>query len=307
MGKILVVGSTTVDIVIEVDHLPATAEDILLKSRTMDVGGCAFNAFWAARGLGGPCELFSPVGTGPFGDFVRDRLAQEDVVTRCPPSDEEEGCCYCLVEADGERAFIVRNGAEYVFRPEWFDVLDMDEYDSVYVCGLEVLQGDGPALVGFLERCARDKTIFFAPGSRIADLPSGLAQRVLDLHPVVHLNGEESLIGASRFAGVEARSFEEAARALNRRTGSLVVVTLGADGCWYETGSERGCVPGEHVEVIDTVGAGDAHVGALMACLHHGLPLREALARANRVASEVVASRGAHLDVSAFARLDIAG
>ena len=304
MGKILVVGSTTVDIVIEVDHLPTTAEDILLKKRTMEVGGCAFNAAWVMRGVGEPYELFTPVGTGLFGDYVREQFALEDISTRCPPPDEENGCCYCLVEPSGERTFIAQHGAEFAFYPEWFDLLDMDEYDSVYVCGFEVGHSTGGVVVDFLERRARGKTIYFAPSSRIAHLPIKLVQRLLDLHPVVHLNEGESLIGASRFAGVETESIEEAARAINRRTGSLVVVTLGSEGCWYETGSERGNVPGVRTHVVDTVGAGDAHVGALMAYQHRGLPLEESLARANRIASEVVASTGAHLDASVFTHLD---
>ena len=44
MPKILLIGSTCVDVIIEIDHLPKTAEDIQPKRQTLALGGCAYNA-----------------------------------------------------------------------------------------------------------------------------------------------------------------------------------------------------------------------------------------------------------------------
>jgi len=55
-------------------------------------------------------------------------------------------------------------------------------------------------------------------------------------------------------------------------------------------------VPGVATRVVDTIGAGDSHIGALMVGLHRGEGPEEALARANRVAATVVATAGAHVD-----------
>ncbi len=52
--------------------------------------------------------------------------------------------------------------------------------------------------------------------------------------------------------------------------------------------------------VADTIGAGDAHIGAVMAQLQMGTPLPQALATANRVAAAVVSVQGARLDDGAF-------
>ena len=41
MQKILLIGSTCVDVIIEIDHLPKTAEDIQPKRQTLALGGCA--------------------------------------------------------------------------------------------------------------------------------------------------------------------------------------------------------------------------------------------------------------------------
>ena len=47
--------------------------------------------------------------------------------------------------------------------------------------------------------------------------------------------------------------------------------------------------------VVDTIGAGDSHIGALMSARHRGESIEGALMRANRVASAVVGASGAHL------------
>ncbi|MFR9005288.1 MAG: PfkB family carbohydrate kinase [Collinsella aerofaciens] len=64
---------------INVDKLPQTAQDVVVYGQKMTLGGCAFNAFSIAHALGEPAMLFSPVGTGAFGDFVRRGLRSEGV------------------------------------------------------------------------------------------------------------------------------------------------------------------------------------------------------------------------------------
>ena len=54
MPKILLIGSTCVDVIIEIDHLPKTAEDIQPKRQTLALGGCAYNAANIVRQSGVP-------------------------------------------------------------------------------------------------------------------------------------------------------------------------------------------------------------------------------------------------------------
>jgi len=69
------------------------------------------------------------------------------------------------------------------------------------------------------------------------------------------------------------------------RRANLTVVTRGAGGCTAYTEDETIDVPAFPVEVVSTLGAGDVFHGALLACLVRGLPLRDALARANACAA----------------------
>ena len=322
MGKMLFIGVTCADVVINVDRLPRTAQDVIVYGQKTMLGGCAFNAFFVAHALGEPALLFSPVGTGAFGDFVRKGLEAEGVPVLVENPHMENGCCYCFVEPGGERTFVSYHGADYHYEPSWFDTLDMDDVDAVYSCGLEIEDPTGPAVVEFLERACAGKQLFFTPGPRPESLPMDLVERVYDLHPLLHMNADEACVAAARLTGdadAVARdgaldggaegegagaapsalgvdpAVARAVAALQKRVGNAVFATMGPDGCYFDTGERRGVVPGVAATVVDTIGAGDSHIGALMSALHRGESIEDALARANRVASAVVETSGAHL------------
>ena len=78
--------------------------------------------------------------------------------------------------------------------------------------------------------------------------------------------------------------------AIAARIDGLVVMTLGADGAILRSGAESVRVPGVVVDVIDTVGAGDAFMAALLHLL--GPSLRRGV-RAHEVPGEQLAGVGA--------------
>ena len=149
--SLLFIGSTVADVIIRTPRLPYTGDDVNITSQQVSLGGCAYNAFHTARITGlADCVLFSPVGTGVWGDWVRSALARQNVDSAVPPVDEPNGCCYCLVEPDGERTFLCEHGAEYHFHPEWFDALPA--FDGVYVCGLEIEEPTVDVILDWLEQ-----------------------------------------------------------------------------------------------------------------------------------------------------------
>ena len=69
MKKTLVIGSTVADVIVRVSHLPRTGEDLDIDEQSLSLGGCAYNVYHALELFGSPALLFSPVGTGIYGDF----------------------------------------------------------------------------------------------------------------------------------------------------------------------------------------------------------------------------------------------
>lgn len=288
MSRLLFIGASVADVVLRVPALPEPGDDLVVREQSIRLGGCCCNACRAAMLAGtSECALFSPVGSGVWGDWVRAALAREGLTTPIPPVDDPNGCCYCLVTPDGERSFLCHQGAEYRFLPEWFDALAGD-WDGVYLCGLEVELPTGGVILDWLERHP-PRRLFFAPGPRLCRIPPEKMARVMALRPVFHLSAVE----ATQFT--RADDVPGAAARIRGLTDSPVIVTMGPEGAYVLTESGGTQVPGVPARVVDTIGAGDAHIGAMMAAVAEGLPLIDAARRANRVAAAVVAQSGAAL------------
>ncbi|MDO4321773.1 MAG: PfkB family carbohydrate kinase [Lachnospiraceae bacterium] len=311
MKKVLVIGSTVVDVIIHVDQLPKTQEDVHVLHQHMSLGGCAYNTSDMIRHFQVPYILFSPVGAGAYGDFVRAELTRRGIASPIPAPDQENGCCYCFVENGGERTFISYHGAEYLFQKEWFSALDPEDIDCVYVCGLEIEETTGPNIVSWLEEHPQ-LTVYFAPGPRINLIAPELLQRLFALHPVLHLNEEEACTYAQSCLQKSAQttnapdtscSLEEAAAFLYHLTGNTVIVTLGERGAYYLDSEESGYVESTAAVQIDTIGAGDSHIGAVIAGRKLGMNLHDAILTANKVASKVVETEGALLPDEEFEKL----
>lgn len=307
MKKTLFFGSTVVDVIIYVDELPSSGEDCNVISQKMQIGGCAFNASEMSRHLLTPYTLLSPVGTGIFGDFVMEQFEKRQIPCFKRLENIANGCCYNVVERDGERTFMAVHGAEYMFDGSWMENISPDDYDAAYVCGLELEEDTGKNLVSWLEENFKgeDKKIYFAVSSRIMHVKKDLLRRMLLLHPILHMNDMEAKLLTN------CPTVQDAARWLYERTQNTVVITCNAEGC-YVYGKEIAAEMGAGDEpvglmmdayktiAIDSVGAGDAHIGAIIAFRKQGLPWIETIDKANRIACEVVGVEGATLTDKEF-------
>ncbi|MGN0987767.1 MAG: carbohydrate kinase family protein [Otoolea sp.] len=298
--KILVIGSTCVDIIITLDHLPKTAEDLHPQGQTMTLGGCAYNVASMIRLLGAPVTLISPVGTGIYGEFVKQQLEQRGFPVSIRIPDQENGCCYCLVEKNGERTFLSCHGAEYTFQKSWMKSWESEEFSMVYVCGLEIEEPTGEEMIEYLE-LHPERQLFYAPGPRGIRIAKEKTERLFRLRPILHINEQESYELSGLSPVRKEDSIRKAAGRLLQKTGNTVIITLGARGtyCVEKDGSEY-MIPAVPAKVVNTIGAGDSHIGAVMASLSLGLPMREAIFQANRAAAAVVSVKGSTLSPEQF-------
>lgn len=294
MKKIFVIGSTVVDMIINVDYLPTTKADIHISSQTASMGGCAYNVSDTIRNFGTPNVLFSPVGTGIYGDFVRSGLRKKGLISPIPPVDMDNGCCYCFVEESGERTFVSYHGAEYLIQSEWLEEIDVEDVHSIYICGLEIEEKTGENIVKWLEKHPQ-LPVFFAPGPRIMRIADSLLQRIYKLNPVIHLNDDE----IKEYSATD--DVEYAIHKLYEKTQNIVIVTLAEKGAMWYDGVAVQYEPAVKVDtVVDTIGAGDSHIGAVMAGLYNGKSMQQAIKDANRVAAAVVGVKGALLTQEEF-------
>ena len=298
MKNVLVIGSTCVDVILRIDHLPRTEENIHPQSQRFAIGGCAYNVANILGRAGADMTFITPVGReGVFGPFVREALEPVGYATMIDLPEEQNGCCYCFVEKNGERTFASVHGAEYTFDPAWMAPYEGKAFDYGYVCGLEVEEHTGEKLVAWLET-AKIGTLVYAPGPRGMRVKKELTDRLYALHPVLHINSSE----AKALSGCD--DLDDALRALHAQTGNTVIATMGAKGVRCLEAGRLYTVAGTPAEhVADTIGAGDSHAGATLLGLCRGMTLEESLAMANGVSAAVVQTDGATLSDADFARV----
>ena len=352
MKRLLIIGSTCVDVILRLDHLPTTGEDMHPVQR-FAMGGCAFNVAQVPKAYDVDLRFVTPIGDhGVFSDFVRAHLANAGFRGPITVPDSENGCCYCLVERSGERTFLSVHGVEYSFHAEYMDAFAGERFDYTYICGLEVEEKTGGELVAWLEAHPDNAgTVVYAPGPRGIEVAPARTARILAMHPILHLNEQEAqaLAGVSendeaqpafpvaaadasveafdirvlssadstqssdmavtdeagsldatsmksaafRTAGTAADPVLAAAQALHAKTENMVVVTRGADGVlWISADGSVHTAPSVPSTVVDTIGAGDSHCGAVLTGLTLGWTEDDTMRFANQVASEVVAQEG---------------
>jgi ribokinase len=83
-----------------------------------------------------------------------------------------------------------------------------------------------------------------------------------------------------------------------------VIVTLGGEGVLLTKKGIRKRIPAYHVDVIDTVAAGDAFVGTFAAALSEGMAEDQAVVFANAAAAVSVTRRGAQPSLPSRSEVD---
>lgn len=302
-GSILAIGSVMVDMVCRVPRLPVSGEGVVADGVQVAVGGCALNSANVIRQLNRPVFLFAPLGEGFYASFAKRELAARGFgglpVSACGDGVvRDNGACLCSVEPDGERTMITMPGIERHFTRDWFERVDATQFASGFASGYELEGSGGDAIISFFEDHPALK-FYYAPGPRVIGVGVAKTKRINALRPVWHLNDQEAL------SSTQCSSLEEAGFALARACSNAVVITAGAEGSHLFEGDRHIVVPTNAVSIVDTVGAGDAHLGALVAARTAGLGWEAALSLANKVAGAVCGVAGATLSDDEFAQLDV--
>ncbi len=293
MKKCLVIGATMLDIVANLDSLPVRGGDAYIKQQEMMLGGCAYNVASILKHFNIPNTLFAPIGSGMYASFIENKLKEEGYSSPIKSIDMDNGYSMCIVEADGERTFITLSGIECYFRKEWFDSLDINLYDKVYISGYELEGEGGNVILDFLED-NKDLEIYYAPGPRINYISEDIHKRLFKLSPIIHLN-EKEIIEYTKESG-----YKEATNTLRNLTNNTVILTLGDKGAYYSSREKEGFIPSKASRVLDTIGAGDSHIGTIIACLSKDKNLEFAIEQANKIAAKVVSVKGSTLTKKEF-------
>lgn len=289
MGKILVIGSLNIDMVMKVDHMLTAGETILCDGMKLVAGGKGANQACAAGRLGTDVTMLGAIGNDSHGEMQRDSLQRSgvDVSGLITKERVSTGTAFITVNKEGNNSIVVVQGANAQFTPE-----DIEAHrDLLEECEIVILQLEIPMdTVLYAVKLARTlgKTVILDPAPVPEHFPEELYQYVDIIKP-----NESEL---SRLTGIaDAQNhLEEAVQIVKDHGVKNVLVTLGGDGVYLDTENESPVhIPAKKVEVVDTTAAGDSFTAALAAMLLEGKTLKEAAEFANQVSAIVVTREGA--------------
>ncbi|MGQ9493557.1 MAG: ribokinase [Anaerolineae bacterium] len=291
MAKVVVVGSSNTDMVVQVPHIPAPGETVLGGEFIMAAGGKGANQAVAAARLGAQVTLVARVGQDVFGERALAGFRQEGIVVQHIAVDPEaaSGVALIFVDASGENSIAVAPGANARLTPQ--DVQQAKEV--IEAADVLLLQLETP-----LETVRQAAEIAQRAGVRVVLNPAPaqpLPADVLALVDVLTPNeGEVSLLARQQLVQATTLADAEAsARCLIEQGVKVVIVTLGARGALIVTPDFQQLVPGFAVDVVDTTAAGDAFNGGLAVALADGKSLAEAVRFANACGALAATKMGA--------------
>jgi ribokinase len=290
--KIVVVGSTNMDMVVKTSHIPAHGETVLGGAFFMNPGGKGANQAVAVARLGGNVLFVSKIGNDVFGKQAMQGFAAEGIDTSCVFSDSElpSGVALITVDAAGENSIVVASGANG-------NLLAADieaALGEISTAGVVLLQLEIPlATVEYVAGYAASNRVrVILNPAPAAVLPSALFSHL----DVITPNETE----ASMISGIEVLDLETARQAATRiqELGVRnVVITMGAAGALVLEGTVFTHVPARKVQPVDTTAAGDVFNGALAVALAEGLSLPDAVRFASEAAAVSVTRLGAQSSI----------
>ncbi len=288
---LVTVGIVCADVMVRpVDELPAPGTLALVPQVEMHMGGLAAVTAAVFCRLGGKAAFLGRVGTDSFGDFLIASLQASGVdvglVTR--DAEQRSSATAVLIREDGERTFLHHLGANAA--------LCEDDFDAAMLGGARLFHWGGPAVTPGLDGAPMSRILAQAKAAGLQTsldtcydgkgiwLP--LVEASLPHLDIVFTNLEEG----RHYTGCEDPS--DIALFFQDRGVVTVVVKLGEEGIFAQSGTESLILPSHDVPVVDTTGAGDSACAGFLYGVSKGWPLRECAGLANAVGALTVQCMG---------------
>ena len=265
MNKILCVGEALIDMICTDKGKPLSEGENFLKK----AGGAPTNVAAAIAALGGNVELAAKVGTDPFGKHLIDVMDSFGVSTKWMLHDEKFFTTFAFVSLmeNGERDFYFNRGADGELTRDEVDAIDLKEFSIIHF-GSATAFLPGPLQIAYLSLLQKalvsETFISFDPNYRSLlfqhNKQSFIDQswNFLEHCHFFKVSDEEAMMLTGR------STLTDAVTEFLVRTRSAFAITLGKDGTLLRVGGETNIIPSIKIKPVDTTGAGDAFVGAVL-------------------------------------------
>jgi fructokinase len=265
MKKILCIGEALIDMIcVDKGSSLSDGNNFLKKA-----GGAPTNVAAAVAALGGQVELAAKVGIDPFGRHLIDVMQSFGVSTKWMLQDEHYFTTFAFVSLmeNGERDFYFNRGADGQLSRHEVEGIDLTEFSIIHFgSATGFLPGPLQAAYAGLMQKALQQNIFisFDPNYRhllIKNETKSFIDQSLNFVESCHffkVSDDEAMLLTGK------PTLEDAVHSLFQKTSAVFAITLGKDGTMLCINNKTIIVPSIAVSPVDTTGAGDAFVGALL-------------------------------------------
>ncbi|MDR2057880.1 MAG: ribokinase [Dysgonamonadaceae bacterium] len=287
MSKIVVIGSSNIDLIATVKNFPAAGETIIGKSFLQAIGGKGANQAVAAHKLGGDVKFITCLGTDVDGQNTLKYFRETglDVSSVLLVEETPSGTAIILVNENGENCIVTTPGANHLLLPDYIHKIK----DDIAACDMVLLQMEIPydTIKTVCELAHKQqKTIMLnaAPACR-------LDKELIKMIDVLVVNETEAeTVSSGKIDEIGEKAIIDKLLELGAKT---VVLTLGKQGCLLKNEKETYSIPAFCVKALDTTAAGDTFCGALAARLTRGEGWEQALKFATAASAICVSRIGA--------------
>ena len=269
-------GSINLDLVLSAPRAPEGGETLPARAPLRVPGGKgAIQALAAAR-AGAEVRMVGAVGQDGEAELALANLASALDISGVKRTETPTSLAVIVVEDGGENRILVCDGANMTLTAD-----------------------DAPPLAAGEILLLQNEIRAEARTAALAKAKASGAQTILSPSPVAGIaladisTAHTLIVNASEATALTGETGLDRAIAEICAAGPNVLVTLGPDGALWTDGTETHTVPGHHVEVVDTTGAGDTFAGSFAARRALGEAIPQALAYANAAAALACTAMGA--------------
>jgi fructokinase len=263
--KILCIGEALIDMICTDKGSSLKDGQHFLKKP----GGAPTNVAAAIAALGGEVEMSAKVGKDPFGTHLIEVMKEFKIGTQHVIQDPDHFTTFAFVSLldNGERDFYFNRGADGMLHDEDVNSIDINSFGIAHF-GSATGFLPGPLQSTYKNMLMKSKGsglfISFDPNYR--HLLFGNDQETFiksSWEFIAHadffkVSDEEALLLTGK------KSVEEAAIVFSEKSNGVFAITLGKDGTLLGYKKQTHLVKSIEVKPVDTTGAGDAFIGALL-------------------------------------------
>lgn len=292
MKKIIVIGSSNVDMVVRTSHLPAPGETILGGEFFMNQGGKGANQAVAIKRLGSNLIFMAKLGNDVLGRQSVGYFKKEGIDTRYIALDEDSASGVALISVDdhAENSIVVASGANMLLNEQDVDKM-LEE-----MCEGDILLMQLEIPLQTVEYAARKA---FGKGVKVVLNPAPARSLPKELFRHLYMV-TPNRIEAEMLTGIKIANdadVEKVAEEICAMGVKNVIITLGSKGCLIREEGVSYRIDAFKVAPVDTTAAGDTFNGALCVGLSEGMDLKQAAVMASKASSIAVTRMGAQSSI----------